>query len=158
MGKNKSRFSVTVSEEMYNDVNTYQHENKLSTQTKAIVEILQIGLNEINHSSCKSSNIQSEAKEDVPRVNALIHNFLVLNETGRDRLMEYAGLLALKRDFRKRPEYLVDSKESENKPEDTVVVWEAARSKDNDDPAGWVERPAEEIDKIFNAPDADVNF
>lgn len=71
---------------------------------------------------------------------------------GFTSIIEYSSL------YKKQPTQLPDSKDSDNKPDETVVVWEAARSKDNDDPAGWVERPAEEIDKIFNAPDADVDF
>jgi len=44
MGTERPRFSITVSEDMYSDINKYQHENRISTQTKAIAQILQIGL------------------------------------------------------------------------------------------------------------------
>ncbi len=38
------RFSITVSEKMYDQINRFQHENRFKTQTKAIAEILRIGL------------------------------------------------------------------------------------------------------------------
>lgn len=45
----------------------------------------------------------------------------------------------------------------EQKPTETKRVWLAARSTDNA-PSGWVDMPTEEVEKIFNAPDADVDF
>lgn len=44
MNMERPRFSVTVSQELYDEVNKYQHGRRLSTQTKAIVELLEIGL------------------------------------------------------------------------------------------------------------------
>ncbi|MBQ8540540.1 MAG: hypothetical protein IJ435_03590 [Clostridia bacterium] len=55
MATSRPRFSVTVSEEMYEQINDFQHKRKMSTQTKAIVEILEIGLQALLSDSDVSS-------------------------------------------------------------------------------------------------------
>ena len=44
MATSKPRFSITVSDEVYEAINTYQHENRLSTQTKAVQELIALGI------------------------------------------------------------------------------------------------------------------
>ena len=44
MGTNRPRFSVTMSEEMYQQINDFWHSNKFPTQTKAITKILELGI------------------------------------------------------------------------------------------------------------------
>lgn len=76
-------------------------------------------------------------------------NFEKLNDAGQDRLAEYSDFLITKEEYQK---------ERDPKPVETVRVWQAARSTDNSTPSGWVDMPKEEVEKIFNAPDADVDF
>lgn len=47
MSTDKPRFSITVSEELYNSINEYQHEHRIQTQTKAVVELLRVGIEHI---------------------------------------------------------------------------------------------------------------
>lgn len=44
MATTKPRFSITVSDEIYEEINTYQHEHRLSTQTKAITALIEKGI------------------------------------------------------------------------------------------------------------------
>ena len=162
MASDRPRFSITVSSEMYKYINDYQHANKLATQTKAIAQILQIGLdtleaaNEIQTTKKFPAPAEPEAGERDSEYQALLesitHSFDRLNMSGKEQLNEYAGMLL------KEEKYLMTEHQKEQKPVEMVRVWQAARSVDNSTPSGWVERPKEEIEKIFNAPDADVDF
>lgn len=76
-------------------------------------------------------------------------NFEKLNDAGQDRLAEYSDFLITREEYQK---------ERDPKPVETVRVWQAARSTDNSTPSGWVDMPKEEVEKIFNTPDADVDF
>lgn len=63
MATERPRFSITVSEEMYNQINQYQHENRFKTQTKAIAEILRIGLDSLTKDigdTDKSTELEKE--------------------------------------------------------------------------------------------------
>lgn len=92
--------------------------------------------------------LEKEEGSGDTRRQKLLHNYDSLTEAGQDRLAEYADLLMLKEEYRK---------DSEQKPVKMVRVFQAARSSDNTPPE-WVDRPEEEVEKIFNAPDADIDF
>lgn len=62
MATDKPRFSITVSEELYNSINEYQHEHRIQTQTKAIVELLKIGIEHILSDSESVSETVTEHK------------------------------------------------------------------------------------------------
>lgn len=66
MGTNRPRFSVTVSDELYQKINDFQHENKLSTQTKAIERILQLGIGVLSNTQpqYETKKITPSAPED----------------------------------------------------------------------------------------------
>ncbi|NCC83654.1 MAG: hypothetical protein EOM03_05950 [Clostridia bacterium] len=49
MATDKPRFSITVSDDMYEQINEFQHLNKLATQTKAIASLLELGISSINN-------------------------------------------------------------------------------------------------------------
>lgn len=44
MATNKPRFSITVSDDVYQQINEYQHEHRLATQTKAVLAFIEKGL------------------------------------------------------------------------------------------------------------------
>lgn len=44
MATERPRFSITVSDEMYEKINQYHHDRRFSTQTKAIASLIQYGL------------------------------------------------------------------------------------------------------------------
>ena len=72
MGTDRPRFSVTMSEEMYDKINQYQHENRFSTQTKAISKLLEIGLKsiqeELNPPIKAEKTAPSELSEEAQQV------------------------------------------------------------------------------------------
>ncbi|MEG2001312.1 MAG: hypothetical protein RR053_07975, partial [Evtepia sp.] len=43
MPTSKPRFSITLTEELYKKVNAYQHEKRFSTQTKAVIDLIERG-------------------------------------------------------------------------------------------------------------------
>lgn len=87
----------------------------------------------------------------------LQNTFELLNETGQNRLVEYAGFLMSKEEYRKDSPHLVSDKDSEQKPVETVRVFQAARSSNNIPPE-WVDMPKEELESIFNAPESKTDI
>lgn len=63
MSTDKPRFSITVSEELYNSINEYQHEHRIQTQTKAVVELLRVG---IEHILSDSDSVSETVNEHEP--------------------------------------------------------------------------------------------
>jgi len=59
LGTDKPRFSITVSEDLYEKINQYHHEKRFSTQTKAISSLLQLGLESIQSKLAPPSNTKS---------------------------------------------------------------------------------------------------
>ncbi len=59
MGTNRPRFSVTMSEEMYQQINDFWHRNKFPTQTKAIIKLLELGIATLDQ-------VGDEAKKEPP--------------------------------------------------------------------------------------------
>lgn len=96
MASDRPRFSITVSSEMYKYINDYQHANKLATQTKAITQILQIGLdsletaNGIQTTKKSSAPVEPETVEHDGNMQALLEVFSRLNEEGQEKLLDYA--------------------------------------------------------------------
>ena len=53
MATEKPRFSVTIDEETLDQVDEYKYKNKISTQSKAIVQLVRMGLQEMGIESGK---------------------------------------------------------------------------------------------------------
>lgn len=98
MGTEKPRFSITVSEEMYERINEYHHENRFSTQTKAISSLIQIGLDSLHGKT--SPNREFAAIED-KRVKRLLEIFQALNTEGEEKLLDYADDLVQSGKYKK---------------------------------------------------------
>lgn len=94
MGTERPRFSITVSEDMYSDINEYQHSNRISTQTKAIAQILQIGLDALENPRRMQPKKSPAPAEPETRENVLLQKvtdcFNQLNTEGQERLAETA--------------------------------------------------------------------
>lgn len=103
MASERPRFSITVSEEMYDYIDKYRHANRISTQTKAIAQILQIGLDSLGDAietpSTKKYPAPAEPEtgerdtESQDLLESLVHSFDSLNMAGKRQLSEYAGML-----------------------------------------------------------------
>jgi len=98
MGTEKPRFSITVSDEMYERINEYHHENRFSTQTKAISSLIQIGLDSLHDKA--STHKESVIIED-KRAKKLLEMFLALNTEGEERLLDYADDLVQSGKYKK---------------------------------------------------------
>lgn len=102
MSTDRPRFSVTVTQEMYDEINKYQHEHKLATQTKAIAQILQVGIDALYESlnSPASTDITQTQNEEqvsspsIQPVHPLLTIYENLNKEGQEKLMSYASDLA----------------------------------------------------------------
>lgn len=98
MSTDRPRFSVTVTQEMYDEINKYQHEHKLSTQTKAIAQILQIGIDAlyesinstVSNDSAKVQNDEQVSPPTIQPVHPLLTIYENLNKEGQEKLMSYA--------------------------------------------------------------------
>ncbi len=91
--------------------------------------------------------------ESQKKLDAIIQNFDRLNYAGQDRIAEFSDMLLSKNEYIKvQIPAVVDGKEMPTG--DTVRVFVAARSKNNDPPR-WVDMPKSEVDKFFNAPESD---
>lgn len=117
---------------------------------KAIAKALHCSLDDFDDQPSTSTVFETNA-----RWQKLHSNFEKLNDAGKDRLAEYSDFLVSKEEYQKAS---VDKKEPEQKPVETIRVWQAARSTDNSTSSGWVDMPKEEVDKIFNAPESDADF
>lgn len=83
MATDKPRFSITVSEELYNSINEYQHEHRIQTQTKAIVELLKIG---IEHILSESESVSETVNEH--KVEPYVQFFESLTPQDQQKLLE----------------------------------------------------------------------
>lgn len=83
MPTDKPRFSLTLPEEMYSEIIEYQHDNRLKNQTKAVVSLIEAGLNE---KMKKNPAVKDDRKEK------LIAMYDSLSEDNRSKLLELANL------------------------------------------------------------------
>lgn len=96
MSTERPRFSVTVTQEMYDEINKYQHEHKLATQTKAIAQILQVGIDALYESLNSSASTGATHEQNNEQVSSIqpVHPLLTiyenLNKEGQEKLMSYA--------------------------------------------------------------------
>ena len=86
MATDKPRFSVTMSEDMYEKINKYQHENRLSTQTKAISKILEIGLESLQNKLAQNttSDIETALPELSDEAKKIAKDYEGLDRHGRN--------------------------------------------------------------------------
>ena len=90
MATEKPRFSITLDEDLLGRVEDYRHENKISTRSKAVVQLVEKGINEL---------LKAEAAEikKAPSIRdeALLNYFGQLNEQGQNMVVDYARLLVV---------------------------------------------------------------
>ena len=92
MATGKPRFSITVSDDVYQQINEYQHEHRLSTQTKAVLAFIEKGLEVIQKEKKPPTGIiaveqiQSCQKEDElsPIERTHIQKYRLLDPYGKE--------------------------------------------------------------------------
>lgn len=66
MATEKPRFTITLSEDLFEKVNEYQHSMRFSTQTKAIVDLIEHGLEALGLIPCISESFTAQIKNASP--------------------------------------------------------------------------------------------
>lgn len=84
MATTKPRFSITIDESLLNRINKHQHDNKFATQNKAILDLVQIGLEELKSDASESNN-------DLSKNEIMILDLIKrLNAKGQQKVIDYA--------------------------------------------------------------------
>lgn len=84
MATNKPRFSVTFSDDTFEKIKKYQDKNKISTQSKAVANLVEMAVFEIE----KSPDTTEATPEDTSLRSTLLQNYDQLNQEGQERLVE----------------------------------------------------------------------
>ena len=82
MATDKPRFSITLDPEMLNDVLKYKESNRLSTQSKAIQCLIEIGIRDAQQ------NVSSPAPALSPDEEQLVDDYRSLNKDGREYIRQ----------------------------------------------------------------------
>lgn len=99
MATTKPRFSITVSDDVYQAINEYQHENRFSTQTKAIQELISLGIESLSPSSPASADPHPFTVD--PDIEHLSSLFFSLDDRDRGELIGYANGLLMQEKYKK---------------------------------------------------------
>ena len=84
MATTKPRFSITIDESLLNRINKHQRDNKFATQNKAILDLVQIGLEELKSDASESNN-------DLSKNEIMILDLIkLLNAKGQQKVIDYA--------------------------------------------------------------------
>ena len=82
MATDKPRFSITLDPEMLEDVLKYKESNRLSTQSKAIQRLIEIGIRDAQQ------NVSSSAPVLSPDEAQLVEDYRSLNKEGREYIRQ----------------------------------------------------------------------
>lgn len=84
MATTKPRFSITIDESLLNRINKHQRDNKFATQNRAILDLVQIGLEELKSDASDSNN-------DLSKNETMILDLIKrLNAKGQQKVIDYA--------------------------------------------------------------------
>ena len=106
MPTSKPRFMVTVSDEMYKQIENYRFDNRCKSQTQAINELIELGIKRFLTSDGEMHDISDlytdEAVSDplTPSESELITIYRDLNDKGQAVLMATAQSLATNPDMK----------------------------------------------------------
>ena len=93
----KQRFSVSVDRELYDKINTYQHEKRMKSQTQAIAEILKFGIEAIledENQQLNSRPLEHQPSTVIPdQLARIIEIYNEMNTEGQEQLSDYAEYL-----------------------------------------------------------------
>ncbi len=84
MATTKPRFSITIDESLLNKINKHQRDKKFATQNKAILDLVQIGLEDLKSDTNESDNSLSNNEL------AILDLIKSLNAKGQQRIIDYA--------------------------------------------------------------------
>lgn len=90
MATEKPRFTITVPNELLNEIVKYQTQRNIATRSGAIQELIELGVTDLMNSGVITKKEIAETRQD----RELLDLFHLLNEKGRERLLEDAEMLA----------------------------------------------------------------
>ena len=96
MATDKPRFSITVDEELFQTINDYQHRHKLSTQTKAVVALLEKGVESLRQPSESTPTVSKGGKPAFilnEEECKLVSKYRLLSPCGRDMVSDFVSLM-----------------------------------------------------------------
>lgn len=88
MATTKPRFSVTFSDDAFAKIQKYQKDNSISTQSKAVAQLVELAMSEVESGQETIDVSNSDMLESDTLRSTLLHNFDQLNHEGRERLVE----------------------------------------------------------------------
>lgn len=97
MATEKPRLSISMDEDTFAKVLAYKKEKGIATQSKAIIQIMEMGLKDLEREAMqKQKNSPSTSENALGKDptgsdslrSILLHNFEQLNQEGRERLVE----------------------------------------------------------------------
>lgn len=102
----KPRFSVSVDCDLYDKINTYQHDHRMKSQNQAITEILKIGIQAIQEeegqNSTHSEPLELPVEPEIPKQLArIIDIYHSMNSEGKEQLADYAEYLGMTVKYKK---------------------------------------------------------
>lgn len=114
MPTDKPRFTITVDEALFEQIEEFKFANRYKNQTKAVIALIEKGLDvlakndpEIAKAIQKKHPIYLEQDEE-----GLINFYRSLNEEGQEKLIGYAKDLTRTGDYKKAGSYRMVSKEA----------------------------------------------
>lgn len=84
MATTKPRFSITIDESLLNKINKHQRDKKFATQNKAILDLVQIGLEDLKSDTNESDDSLSNNEL------AILDLVKSLNAKGQQKIIDYA--------------------------------------------------------------------
>ena len=108
MPTDKPRYSVTMEEETLEGVRRFKSENNIATQSKAIIKLVELALNDME----KSGIISKPPSYSDEGEKKLISMYRSINEEGQERLLTYADDLVSTGKYKKGRAARLDKKEA----------------------------------------------
>lgn len=99
MPTNKPRYTITVNPELQQQIEDYQFSNRIKSQTKAIIALMELGLQKI-----QSDLSLSPSETHSPDEEKLVEDYRAFNEEGKEKVRDYVADLSDNPKYKKSPE------------------------------------------------------
>lgn len=102
MPTNKPRFTITVDEELMVAIENFRYDNRIKSQTQAVIKLVELGLQEI----LKDTPIRPVSAEEqyTAKEKALVVDYRTFNDEGKEKIRDYVA------DLKDNPKYKKCSK------------------------------------------------
>lgn len=108
MATDKPRYSVTLDEDVLEGVNRFKTENRITTQSKAIIRLVKIALEDLQQSGIISTPLSCPDEGE----SKLIGMYRDMNEEGKHKLLDCADDMIQSGKYKKAGSFWMGSKEA----------------------------------------------